>query len=402
VEGLRKLKGDRGKILRPVVNELVLHCNTGQIVKTRPEGVSKKSELTSKVEDLTGTRGAATRSSENTTIPKRANEAAASCGSGQVLSSLFEDITEAWEEAEASGRKKQSAEAQSEAHARFATTMRIRDLHDHSQSEVVKERVFALDGCKVPFQDADGHEIVELLTMGRLMSDVESGLIELEEVVPATAGAFTVSRPSELSDGDVQKLVDKIMSAPDDYRLMMPPGKGPPTACSPATRQRLSSLQLCTVVRALTLRVPIDEAGVADGVKVFYNERLLALDLKAQLLVVSKANKLVGSDACMHPVFNGGRELFGTLATAGCGGTSSGRGCTDAQLTADRKGLPMISMSEYRQQSIGPADTGRTGISAVFLLQFPGENIDCTVYQAVQLAYSVDGLSLSKFAFTEA
>jgi hypothetical protein len=164
-----------------------------------------------------------------------ASEAVASRGSGRVLSPLFEDITEAWEEAEASSRKKQRAATHSDAHARFATTMRIRDLHDRTQSDLAKERVFALDGmtigdalkCKVPFQDADGHETVEMLTMCRLMSDVESGLIELEEVVPATAGAFPISRPSELSDGDVQKLVDKIMSAPNDYRLMMPPAQPP-------------------------------------------------------------------------------------------------------------------------------------------------------------------------------
>jgi hypothetical protein len=60
-------------------------------------------------------------------------------------------------------------------------------------------------------------------------------------------------------------------------------------------------------------------------------------------------------------------------------------------------------MSDYREQSSGPADTGRTGISADFSLQFPGEKIDCTIYQAVQLAYSVDGqVSHPPYAYTEA
>jgi hypothetical protein len=324
VEGLRKLKRDRGKILQSVVNELVLHCNIGQIVKSRTKGIPKKSELTSKVEDLTGTRGASTSSTENTTTSKRANVAVASCGSGEGLIPLFEDITEAWEEAEANGSKKQRAETQTEARASVTLSMRIRDLHDHSQSELVKERMEVINGmsiskalkCKVPVQDADGHETVELLTMSRLMRDVEDGLIVLEKEVPATAGTFTVSCPSELSDDDVQKLVSKILSAPDDYRLKMPLGKGPTATCSSVTRQRVLALQFCTVARALTLRVPIDEAGVAVGVKVPYNKRLLVLDLKAQLLVVSKANNLVGSDACMHLIFDGGSELFSSPATA--------------------------------------------------------------------------------------
>jgi hypothetical protein len=94
----------------------------------------------------------------------------------------FQDITE--EAAAAATRG-------SDAHEHLALSMRIHDLQDCTQSELAKGRGFALDGmtiddalkCKVPFQDADDHKTVEMLTMCRLMSDVESGLIELEEVI---------------------------------------------------------------------------------------------------------------------------------------------------------------------------------------------------------------------------
>jgi hypothetical protein len=241
VESLRKLKRDRGKILQSVVNELVLHCNTGQIVRPRSKGGPKKSELTSKVEDLSGTRGVSTRSSKDTTASKGASGAVASCGSGKPLVPLFEDITDAWDLAGANGDKKLCSETQPE--------------------EVISLEI-----------DENTGEILLPPGFGEAEGAYWEGGAPVNETIPPLApfvGTVTPSmRINELSDDSVQKLVGKILSAPDDYRLKLPLGKGPAATCSAATRQRILALQSCTVARALTLRVPIDEADVAVGVKV--------------------------------------------------------------------------------------------------------------------------------------
>jgi hypothetical protein len=293
-------------------------------------------------------------------------------GSGaEVLQ--FEDVTDEVEAAATSG---------SNACERLDRSRRIHGLQDCTQSELAKERAFVVEGmtvedalkCKVPLQHDGGHKTVELYTIDRLMGDVKSGLIEIEEVIsfeldqagdiilppgfgqeegcnthedgtclpmPSlprkdSSSRFQSSSPILLPDAMVKAICAKTFADPDGYRLLPGVGALDLTKLTWAAQHRLELVQMCTVQCAMLLNVPIND-GIDGGFKMTpYSRDLLEADLRVQLFEISEAETAPELEPRVQSKFFRCGDLMGAPATSGGGGTMSG--------AASERG-PMLSES---------------------------------------------------------
>jgi hypothetical protein len=219
---------------------------------------------------------------------------------------------------------------------------------------------------------------------------VESGLIELEEViisveldeagepllppgfepedgcnpheegpylpVPAMVikgGSLNRVRPglgSLLPDATAEAMCAKIFADPNGHRLLPGVGAHDLSALTWATRRRIDLVEMCTVQRAMALSVPMD-VGIDGGCKMkAYSRELLEADLRIQLFETSEME----TAPVLEPraKFGGCSDLLGAPATSGGGGMMSG------SVKALDPGLGMIcgiEASELKGQLAGGA-----------------------------------------------